>query len=60
MSVSSAVRVFSPAVGTWALQRYGFGSIGASGCVLLLGLLLVVECCRSSIAPPSLALHTAH
>lgn len=59
MSVSSAVRVFSPAVGTWALQQFGFGSIGGAGCVLLLGLMLVVECCKSSIMPPALTLRNA-
>ena len=56
MSVSSAVRVFSPAVGTWALQVYGFGSIGAANCVLLLGLLLIVELFRDAVAPPGLSL----
>ena len=43
MSVSSAVRVFSPALGTWALYTYGFGSIGVAGATLLTLLLLSVE-----------------
>jgi MFS family permease len=59
MSVSSLVRVFSPAVGTWVLQRYGFGAIGGVGCVMLVGLLIVTEVCSSSIAPPALSLRTA-
>ena len=56
MSVSSAVRVFSPAVGTSLLQNFGFWSIGAAGCVLLLGLLLLVELNASRVAPPGLSL----
>jgi hypothetical protein len=43
MSVSSGVRVFSPALGTWALFRFGFGSIGAVGTVLMVALLLAFE-----------------
>ena len=56
MSVSSAVRVFSPAVGTSLLQNFGFWSIGAAGCVLLLGLLLLVELNAARVAPPGLSL----
>ena len=43
MSVSSGVRVFSPALGTWMLYHSGFGSIGAAGALLMVGLLLTVE-----------------
>ena len=43
MSVSSGVRVFSPALGTWMLARAGFGSIGAAGALLMAGLLITVE-----------------
>jgi len=43
MSVSSGVRVFSPALGTWTLYRFGFGAIGAAGAVLMTGLLMAME-----------------
>jgi predicted MFS family arabinose efflux permease len=56
MSVSSAVRVFSPALGTTLLQNLGFWSIGAVGCVLLLALLVMVELNGARVAPPGLSL----